>query len=123
MRLNKQPDNQLNLIDEFEAASREPVPEKIKEEKDSVAERALEEIDKKIEIATQKVKKRDNKTTMVSIKGIREELEKEKNSFEAPEVNTKVVASEKITEDDTEAFSPAEEYYGRWNSFRKTKKR
>ncbi len=120
MRSSKQPDNQLNLIDEFEAASRPPVPEKSKEEKDAVADRVIKEIYKKIEIAAQKAKDREKKITMVSIKDIRDEIKKEKTNAEEQSVIKKAEeVNEKITLDETEAFTPAEEYYGRWNSFRK----
>jgi hypothetical protein len=109
-RLKQQPDNQLNLIADFEAVNREPQVKESKENKEAIADRVIKEIYKKIELAEQKARDKEKKITMVSIKGIREEIKKEEGA------ETKEPKDEYI-----EPFSPSEEYYGRWNKFRKRK--
>lgn len=104
-------DNQLDLFVNY--SPEEPPKEEKKEElsNDEAANRAIKSIYEKIEASRQAAKEKERKVGALSLK---EELGK-------IEKNTDLPKQENASEDDdwVEPFAPSEEYYGRFNQFRK----
>ncbi len=123
MAKNKQPDNQLDLLEEFAATEKPKVEvsaEKLSQktespvDKESAADKAIREINEKIDAARAKRKKEEEgKWAETSLKKIRTEIE-------AEQTPAKPTAEESELSDYIEPFTPADEYYGRWNKYRKS---
>jgi hypothetical protein len=99
--------NQLDLLKELVDDEKISVPVPPEE---SVADKALREIFEKLAVAKQnKKRKEEGKWVDTSLKKIRSQIEAEQSNIS------------KEAKDDDEAFKPGDEYYGRFNKFRKSK--
>lgn len=111
MARNKSDNNQLDLLKELaeaEKSSAPVLPEIAPEE--SAADKAFREIFKKLDEAEQnKKRKEEDKLVSISLKNIRAEIK--------PEQSDKTKGTKEAKDD--EAFKPGDEYYGRFNKFRK----
>ncbi len=65
---------QLDLIKEFEAAGMEKPEKKPRKPRETIADKSLKEMYAKVAAAEELMKNRENKVTMISIKGIRKEI-------------------------------------------------
>jgi len=113
---NRSDKNQLDLLNEFSEAEKLSVPSLPEE---SAADKALREINEKLDVARQKIKRKaEGKWVETSLKKIRAQIEAEESdkTKKAKETN-----EERVVKDDDEAFKPGDEYYGRFNKFRKSK--
>ncbi len=107
---NKSDKNQLDLLKEFSKAEKISAPILSEE---SAADKAIREIYEKLAVAEQnKKRKEEGKWVDTSLKKIRSQIETEERDK---------VREVKETQDDEEAFKPGDEYYGRFNKFRKSK--
>ena len=122
MTRNKPDKNQLDLLKEFSEAEKLSVPSMPEE---SAAGKAIREIYEKLVVAEQnKKRKEEDKLVSISLKNIRAEIEAEQSDKikEAKETKEdKEPKEEKVAKNDEEAFKPGDEYYGRFNKFRKSK--
>ncbi len=116
MAKNKFPDNQLNLLNDFDAAENTEHKTGQLQEEESVVDRAIRGIYEKIEAARERRKREDEKKwAEMNLEKIRSEIGAEQPAAAAEE------DAKTPSDDYVEPFTPAEEYYGRWNQFRKHK--
>ena len=108
--------NQLDLLKEFSDVEKLSV---LVPPEESAADKALREINEKLVAAEQnKKRKEEGKWVDTSLKKIRSQIEAEQG---ARTKEAKEVKETKVAKDDDEAFKPGDEYYGRFNKFRKVK--
>jgi len=116
MARNKPDKNQLDLVKELadaENLSALPISQ------ESAADKALREINEKLVIAEQnKIKKEEGVWVDTSLKNIRAQIEARERDRITEDKETN---EERVVKDDDEAFKPGDEYYGRFNKFRKSK--
>ena len=116
MNRNKSDKNQLDLLNEFSDAEKLFIPPATEE---SAADKAIREINEKLVVAEQnKKRKAEGKWVETSLKKIRAQIEAEESDKTK---KAKEIKEEKVAQDDEEVFKPGDEYYGRFNKFRKSK--